>query len=87
MKIIKTSGYKKDFQKKIKNKHKKNEEEIINKIEELLIQSNNMKELMINPLSVVYNIEKKNRKFKRNIYCKNQSKIKNLYKTSRRISI
>lgn len=59
MRIIKTGSYKKDLQKKIKNKHKKNEEETIEAIEELMIQSNNMKELMLNPLSVVYNIEKK----------------------------
>lgn len=59
MRIIKTASYKKDLQKKIKNKHKKNEEETIEAIEELMIQSNNMKELMLNPLSVVYNIEKK----------------------------
>ena len=71
MKIIKTSGYKKDFQKKIIKKHKKNEEEVIERIEQLLIQSSNMKELMINPLSNVYNIKKKKRRFKRNIYSKN----------------
>lgn len=59
MKIIKTANYKKDIQKKIKNMHKKKEEETINKIEELMIQSKNMKELMLNPLSIVYNIEKK----------------------------
>lgn len=59
MKIIKTSKYTKDFQKKIVDKHKKKEEETIIKIEELLIQSENMKELIINPLSKVYNIEKK----------------------------
>lgn len=59
MKIVKTSTYIKDVQKKIKNKHKKVEEEIIYAIESLLIQSENMKELMQNPLSIVYNIEKK----------------------------
>ena len=31
------------------------------RIAELLIQSTNMKELMINPLRIVYNIEKKKR--------------------------
>lgn len=59
MQIVKTKTYIKDLQKKIKNKHKKKEEETIEAIEELIIQSNNMKELMINPLSRVYNIEKK----------------------------
>ena len=59
LRIIKTKSYTKDFQKKIKSKHKKKEEETIEAIEELIIQSINMKELMINPLSRVYNIEKK----------------------------
>lgn len=59
MKIIKTKNYIKDVQKKIKNKHKIKEEETIEAIEELMIQSKNMKELMLNPLSIVYNIEKK----------------------------
>lgn len=61
MKIVKTAGYKKDFQNKIVKKHKKKEQEVIERIEELLIQSINMKELMINPLRIVYNIEKKKR--------------------------
>lgn len=52
MKIVKTTGYKKDFQKKIVKKHKKKEQEVIERIEELLIQSTNMKELMINPLRI-----------------------------------
>ena len=59
MKIIKTKQYLKDVQKKIKNKHLKKEEETIENIEELLIQSNSMKELLLNPLSNVYNINKK----------------------------
>ena len=59
MKIIKTKNYIKDVQKKIRNKHKIKEEERIEAIEELMIQSKNMKELMLYPLSIVYNIEKK----------------------------
>lgn len=59
MKVIKTKTYIKDVQKKIKNKHKQIEELTIEAIESLLVQSKNMKELMQNPLSVVYNIEKK----------------------------
>ena len=70
MKIVKTTGYKKDFQKKIVKKHKKKEQEVIERIEELLIQSTNMKELMINPLRIVYNIEKKKRWLERYIYSK-----------------
>lgn len=64
MKIIKTATYNKDLQKKIKNKHKKKEEEKIENIENLMIQSENMKELMLNPLSRVYNIEKKKENLK-----------------------
>ena len=59
MKIIKTKNYIKDVQKKIKSKHKSKELETIEAIEELMIQSKNMKELILNPLSIVYNIEKK----------------------------
>lgn len=56
MQIIKTKTYIKDLQKKIKSKHKKKEQETI---EELMIQSKNMQEVIISPLSRVYNIEKK----------------------------
>ena len=59
MKIIKTKKYLKDLQKKIRDKYKTKEEETIEAIEELMIQSENMKKLMLNPLSIVYNIEKK----------------------------
>ena len=71
MKIIKTATYKKDLQKKIINKHMKKEEETIDKIEELMIQNYTMRDLLLNPLSLVYNIEKKKRKFKRDIYSEN----------------
>lgn len=59
MQIIKTKTYIKDLQKKIKKKHKKKEQETIEAIEELMIQSKNRQEVIINPLSRVYNIEKK----------------------------
>ena len=59
MQIIKTKTYIKDLLKKIKNKHKKKEQETIEAIEELMIQSKNRQEVIINPLSRVYNIEKK----------------------------
>ena len=59
LKLLKTSVYKKDVQKKIINKHLQREFERIESIEELLKQSNDMKELMLNPLARVYNIEKK----------------------------
>ena len=76
MQIVKTKTYIKDLQKKIKNKHKKKEEETIEAIEELIIQSNNMKELMINPLSRVYNIEKKDGNLKEIYTAKINAKIR-----------
>lgn len=87
MKIIKSKNYIKDVQKKIKNKHMKKELETIIKIEELMINTENMKMLMLNPFSKIYGIEKKERRFKRNIYSTNKSKVKNVHKTNRRISI
>lgn len=76
MKVIKNQTYIKDFKKKIKNKHKKMEEETINAIENLLIQSKNMKELMQNPLSIVYNIEKKKGDLKEIYTAKINSKLR-----------
>ena len=87
MKIIKNKKYIKDIQKKIISKHMKREMETIIKIEELMINTITMKELILNPFSKVYRIEKKERRFKRNLYSKDKSKNKNVHKTNRRISI
>ena len=76
MKIIKTTTYKKDLQKKIKNKHMKKEAETIEAIEELMIQSINMRELMLNPLSMVYGIEKKQGNLKEIYTARINSKIR-----------
>ena len=76
MKIIKTTTYKKDLQKKIKNKHMKKEAETIEAIEELMIQSINMRELMLNPLSMVYGIEKKQENLKEIYTARINSKIR-----------
>ena len=46
----------------------KKELETINKIEELMINTENMRKLLLSPFSKVYKIEKKERKSKRNIY-------------------
>lgn len=78
MKIIKTKNYLKDIQKKIKNKHKTTEEETIEAIEELMIQSKNMKELMLNPLAMVYNIKKKTGNLKE-IYTANINRKLRMY--------
>ena len=59
MKIIKSKEYLKDYNKKIKYKHLKKEINQINKIENLILDSPNLKELMLNPLKNVYNIEQK----------------------------
>ena len=68
MKIIKNKKYIKDIQKKIIKKHMNKELETIKKIEELMINTENMKHLILNPFSKVYKIEKKERNFKRNIH-------------------
>lgn len=59
MKIIKATRYNQDYKRKILNKHKNNEIIKINKIESLIINSKNLKELLLNPFSKIYNIEQK----------------------------
>ncbi|MBO5477775.1 MAG: hypothetical protein J6A15_08500 [Clostridia bacterium] len=59
IKIIKSSTYKKEYKKKLENKHLNKEIDVIRKIERLIIETPNMKELMLNPLHIVYGIEKK----------------------------
>lgn len=59
MKISKNKQYEKDYKKKIVAKHKFFEIETISKIENLILDSNNLKSLMLNPLSKVYGIEQK----------------------------
>ena len=59
MQIVKTSSYKQDLKRKIINKNLLIELEVINKIEDLIISSNNMQELIFSPFKTVYHIEKK----------------------------
>ena len=59
MKIIKGKAYLKDYKKKIEYKHLNKEIERISNIEELILDSQNLKELIINPLSIVYGIRQK----------------------------
>lgn len=54
----------------------KKEEMIIIKIEQLLINSENMKELVLNPLSKLYNIEKKSNDLKEIYTARINSKIR-----------
>lgn len=59
MEIQKSKNYIKEYRKKILNLHKQKEVERIEEIEALIIHSANLKELIDNPLRVVYGIEKK----------------------------
>ena len=59
MKIIKSKNYEKDYQKKILKKSKQKEIDRIQSIEELVLDSENLKSLLLNPLSLVYNIRQK----------------------------
>lgn len=59
MQIIKTTMYKRDLKKKILNKHLSKENEVILKVEDLLLKCSNMQELMNHPLRIIYNINKK----------------------------
>lgn len=84
MRIIKEKTYIKDVNKKILKNHKIKEQELLNQIENLILDSENLEMLLRNPLSRIYHKER--RRFKRNIYCKIR-KIKITYETNRRISI
>ena len=59
MKIIKDKTYIKDYKKKIEYKHLYKEIERIKNIEDLILDSKNLKSLIINPLSSIYGIEQK----------------------------
>ena len=60
IKIVKGKSYLKDYDRKIIKKHLTNEEIRIKLIENLIIVSANMKELINSPLSKIYKIQKKN---------------------------
>lgn len=57
--IYKSKKFLKDYKKILLNKHLYKEIEILEKIEGLIIESENMKILMNNPLRRIYSIEKK----------------------------
>ena len=59
IKIIKNKQYLRTLKKVLVSTHKDKELKILEKIEKLIIQSENMKELMLNPLRIIYNIEQK----------------------------
>lgn len=58
MRIIKTTTYNKSFNKNLVKKHLIKEIDRIDNIEELITNSENMQELIINPLHIIYGIEK-----------------------------
>lgn len=59
MKIIKDKAYIKEYKKKIECKHLYKERERIKNIEDLILDSKNLKSLLRNPLSIIYGIEQK----------------------------
>lgn len=59
MKIIKGKAYIKDYKKKIEYKHLYKEIQRIKDIEDLILDSQNFKSLLLNPLSIIYGIEQK----------------------------
>lgn len=61
--IIKSSRFKNDYKKLVK-KHMEKEIQKLLRIEELIIESATMKDLMLNPLHSTYSIEKKNANLK-----------------------
>lgn len=59
MKIIKGKAYIKDYKKKIEYKHLHKEIQRIKDIQDLILDSQNFKSLLLNPLSTIYGIEQK----------------------------
>ena len=76
VKIIKGKIYEKSLKKNLKLKHKQDELKILEKIERIIIQSENMKCLMLNPLHTVYNIEQKKGNLKEIFTAKLNSKLR-----------
>lgn len=59
MEVQKSKKYLKDYNKKIVKLHKDKEIQTISNIEKLFINSQNLDEVMQNPLHIVYGIEQK----------------------------
>ena len=54
MKIIKGKAYIKDYKKKIEYKHLHKEIQRIKDIQDLILDSQNFKSLLLNPLSIIF---------------------------------
>ena len=76
MKIIKDKTYIKDYKKKIEYKHLYKEIERIKNIEDLILDSKNLKSLISNPLSSIYSIEQKKGNLKEIYTAKVNQKIR-----------
>lgn len=59
MVIEESSNYKKDYRKIIINKHMIREQERINNIKNIILNSKNFQELLCSPYKDIYRIEKK----------------------------
>ena len=59
MKIIKGKAYIKDYKKKLEYKHLYKEIQRIKNIEDLILDSQDFKSFLLNPLSMIYGIEQK----------------------------
>ena len=76
MEIRKSKNYLNDYKKKLVKLHKKEEIQRVESIETLIKQSNNMKELMDNPLHFVYGIEQKHNNLKEIYTARINSKLR-----------
>ncbi|MBR2744777.1 MAG: hypothetical protein IKE01_05750 [Clostridia bacterium] len=59
IKIIKTKSYTKDYRAKLKNKHMNREMILLEKIEQFLISSESMKDVMQDSLHIIYNMDRR----------------------------
>ncbi|MBR3281598.1 MAG: hypothetical protein IKI57_07200 [Clostridia bacterium] len=76
MEIRKSKNYLKDYQKKLVRLHKNKEIQTIESIETLIINSINLKELLQNPLHIVYGIEQKHGDLKEIFTAKINNKLR-----------
>lgn len=76
MKILKNKQYERDYKKKIYTKHKFKEIETIRNIEELILDTDTLKSLLVNPLSRIYNIKQKEGNLKEIFTANVNSKIR-----------
>ena len=76
MRIIKSKQFEKDYKKKIVYKHKLKESDEFKKIEDLILDSDNLKCLLLNPLSKIYRISQKENNLKEIFTANLNSKIR-----------